>query len=186
MGGGKEEEIAVGGVYTVSICIAYICCISIANIFVNVIRDDFEDDFDNQATLVRRQSCHGNHNTIGIHFCRFFTQRTRFAFTWTFIHLFVDDSQAKNFSFHSSSSSSLCFRFLLIFAVCLIDVSDIFFGFKLCSCPPTAQCVLPCPCPYPYHVCVVAPSLAINSQYSHHVARFYHQTISYVLTRCRK
>lgn len=71
MGGGKEEEIAVGGVYTVSICIAYICCISIANIFVNVIRDDFEDDFDNQATLVRRQSCHGNHNTIGIHFCRF-------------------------------------------------------------------------------------------------------------------
>lgn len=44
----------------------------------------------------------------------------------------------------------------------------------------------PAPFNAPCHVFVVAPSLAINSQYSHHVARFYHQTISYVLTRCRK
>lgn len=117
------------GVYIVSISIPYICCLSMAPIFVNLICDwrilmmisTTSGNPSAQAELPGQPQ--SNWNSF---FVCFFTQRTRFTFTWTFIHLFVD-SQAKNFS------SSLCFRFLLIFAVCLIDVADFFVR------PPTAQ-----------------------------------------------
>lgn len=135
---GGEEVQQLGCVYIVSISIAYICCLSIAPIFVNLICD--------WRILLMISTTPGNpsaqaelpgqpqSNWYIFFFFWFFTQRTRFTFTWTFIHLFVD-SQAKNFSLRSSPS--LCFRFLLIFAVCLIDVADFFVR------PPTPPCEPP-------------------------------------------